>query len=278
MPASSEGRSGWPGQFTIIGTPRRSSAWPWLAPEVTIRSTEQSGPGGHPRDHVEFASPDGPVADGSVSPRRISALQRFWPAVLEATTNAGMRGPIGGALSRAVHFPRTRTCGLFPRQEPVPGAAVASLGLVTLLLAVACASAANLLLARGVARQREIAVAWPSGRDGAAGRQMLTDSPPCGRARGHRGSDLAYRGAGALVSLLTTSQERSLARVSLETGGCSRSRSRSHSSSPLSVPGSGAPRRSSGSGQKPEGRRPDRQRLPRTLVDRAVARRGAGRR
>src|SRR6187401_2267582 len=83
------------------------------------------------------------------------------------------------------------------------------MGLATLLLAVACASVANLLLARGTARRREIAVRLAIGANRAlVFRQLVTEALVLTGCGAVIGLVVASWIGGALVAFMTTSSEQ----------------------------------------------------------------------
>lgn len=196
--------------FAIVGVtpPGFFGVAPGLAPEVTIPLTST-------RDTETLRAPTsswvhlmGRLLDGVTITQANAALRGFWPAVLEATTNPGMP-----AERRAIYLARATAlepgyAGYSRVRNQFGGPLWLLLALVGLLLTVACASAANLLLARGAARQREMAVRLAIGASRArVVRQMLTESLVWTAIASVAGLMLAFWGAGALVALMTTSQE-----------------------------------------------------------------------
>jgi len=204
--------------FTIIGVtpPGFFGVAPGLAPEVTIPLTST-------QDEEDLRTPTsswvhllGRLRDDVTLTDARSALRSFWPAILEATINPGMPADrramyLGRQVAvESAHAGYSRVRNQF--MEPL----WLLLGLVGLLLTVACASAANLLLARSVARQREIAVRLAIGASRPRlVRQMLTESLVWTIFAAAVGLILAVWGAGVLVSLMSTSQETIVLGVTL---------------------------------------------------------------
>ena len=165
--------------FTIVGVAPRGffGVAAGLAPDVTIPLTTVQDAGSLARTSSSWLHLMGRLRDGLSHQQANVALQRIWPAVLEATTGAD-------------EPPDRRAIYLGRRTSLEPGFAGFSrvrrqfgeplwilFALVVLLFVVACASAANLLLARGIARRREIAVRLAIGASRARViRQLFTES------------------------------------------------------------------------------------------------------
>jgi predicted permease len=168
--------------FTIVGVMPRDffGAAPGLAPEVTIPVTTMvqlrpdrpnilKGRSASWLHLIARLRPEVSLAQAN------GLLETVWPAVLEATFPPG--------IERREHY-LSRTTRLEPgrtgfsrvrRQFAEPLWMLFSL--VALLLLVACASAANLLLARTIARKRELATRLAIGAArGRIVRQLLTEA------------------------------------------------------------------------------------------------------
>jgi len=196
--------------FTIVGVAPRGffGVAPGLAPEVTV-------PIGAASDSEALSSPSSGwlhliarLRDDTTLTQANAALEIFWPAVLEATTSTNAppeRRALYLGRKTALMPARTGFSRIRNRYEE---SLWSLLALVALLLVVACASAANLWLARGVARRRELAVRLAIG----AGRwrlvrQMLTEAAMTTTIGAAAGVALATWGGAVLVGMMSTSVE-----------------------------------------------------------------------
>jgi putative ABC transport system permease protein len=196
--------------FTIVGVAPRGffGVAPGLSPDVTIPVSAFAREDALASHSSAWLHMMGRLRGGVSAAQAAAALELFWPQVLEATTPATMP-----ADRRAMYL--SRRTSLAPASagySRVRNAYADPLwmlfGLVGLLFAVASASAANLLLARGAARRREIAVrlALGAGR-GRVVRQLLTESFVWTALAATAGMAIAAWSSAVLVRMMTTRDE-----------------------------------------------------------------------
>ena len=199
-----------PDTYTIVGvTPRAFFGLaPGVAPEITIPLTSNARPSSLQSATSSWVHLIGRLRDGVSLAEANTALQRFWPAVLEGSV--GTRVPADrreSFLGRQTSIESARA-GFSRVRNRFARPLWFLFALVALLLVVAAASAANLLLARGAGRRREIAVrlAIGAGR-GRLVRQMLTESMVLTTIAAAAGLLVAKWGAGSLLALMTTREQ-----------------------------------------------------------------------
>jgi predicted permease len=208
--------------FTIIGVTRKwftglSTGEP---PEITIPITAQPlvEPG-------VFKSLDdrsllwvmvtGRLKDGVTIDQAHTQLQSFWPDLLAATASSptpGLRRQRFLSMGLDVSAARRGVAPELRAQFTRP--LYLLLGIVGLILLVACVNLANLMLARAAARAQEMSmrVALGASRWQLAGR-VLTESLALSLGGAFLGVGFAYWGSSVLVTLMT---EGALTRVTLD--------------------------------------------------------------
>ena len=201
--------------FTIVGVAPAGffGVAPGLEPEVMVPIAGRYGSG----DAVFTSTTSswlhmmGRLKDGVSHAQAQAALEVAWPGVLEATVNPGMPSDRRTLyLSRATSLQPGRT-GFSRVRNQFADPLWVLMALVGLLLAAACASVANLLLSRGSARRREIAVRLAIG----AGRwrvvrQLLVEALLLTSAGVASGLLLASWGGGVLVAAIQTARNRTM--------------------------------------------------------------------
>jgi putative ABC transport system permease protein len=143
---------------------------------------------------------------GQRSARSVRAVGRLAPGMTVTRAQAEMTA-IGGVLAQAdPAFNRGWTITVEPLRDAftrdVRSSLLIVLGAVGLLLAVACANAANLLLARNASRQAEIAIRSALGASlGRITRQLMIESLLLALASGAAGVVVGWSVLGRLIAL-----------------------------------------------------------------------------
>jgi predicted permease len=210
--------------FTIVGvTPAGFfGVVAGLAPEVTIPATVlavnvEQNPERLRSHSAAWLHMMGRLKPGVSLEEANAALQVFWPQVLEATTPRTLPSDRRARfLSRATAldpgragFSRVRNRFSQPLQV--------LFSLVALLLLVSCTTLANLLLARSLARRREVAVRLALGATrGRLLRQLITESLVLALAGAAAGLIVAVWAGDGLVRLMSTTDQPLALAVTLD--------------------------------------------------------------
>ena len=150
----------------------------------------------------------------------VNVMGRTRPGVSDATAQSTLNGELGAVVRATMPVKpnedlplmelRDGSRGLFAQQRTFAKPMTVLLTMVGFVLLLACANIANLMLARGTQRQREMSVRLALGAGRLRiGRQMIVESLLMAAIGGVGGLLLGYLGNNLLPKLMQTSWERS---------------------------------------------------------------------
>ena len=202
--------------FTIIGIapPEFHGVVPGLLPEITLPLSMSGEILGDPArltsDSVRWLEGMGRLRAGYTFERAQAEVAAVYSRVIQAEAERNGGNEFQRQKILAQHMPLEASGNgfdflRFRFAEPLR----LLMGIVALILLIACANLANLLLGRATTRRREIAVrlAMGAGR-GRVLRQMLAEGMLLAAAAGVLGVLLAWWSANALVAMMSNGGER----------------------------------------------------------------------